>query len=136
MERCSDVEKLVRDFYDIVQSGDLNAFAASLAAGDATLMIGTDPQEWWVGAETILGRFRVQHEVLGGLPIEPGSPDAWAEGSVAWFADRPTLSLPDNLVRLRLTGVALHQDDAWRIVQAHLSVGESNVETLGQELPF
>jgi hypothetical protein len=135
MERCAEVEGLILEIYSTIRSGQPAGLDALIAAGEATLAVGTDPREWWTGQEAVLAAFRGQLEAAGGLPIEAGGPAGWREGSVAWFADRPTLNVDGAVIAARCTGVAVLQDGAWRAVQLHLSLGEANEDTFGTELP-
>jgi hypothetical protein len=61
---------------------------------------------------------------LAGASIEPGDVKAFQEGTVAWLADQPTLTTPDGMrVSARITAVFLREDDDWKIVQSHFSMG-------------
>jgi hypothetical protein len=135
MEHCADVEDLVTDFYGRMRAADSAGLEELLAGGEASLLIGTDPQEWWSGSDAITRAYQSQLDATGGFPIEAASPEAWSEGSVACFADRPVFRFPDKSVDLRITGVAVRQGEVWPIVQCHVSIGESNEETLGHDLP-
>ncbi|MEP7023302.1 MAG: nuclear transport factor 2 family protein [Actinomycetota bacterium] len=135
MERCAEVETLLLEKYRLIRSGQPAGMDALIAAGDATLAVGTDPQEWWTGHSAVLAAVRAQLEAIGGMAIEPGGPMGWREGPVAWFADRPTLNAEGTVISTRCTGVAVLQDGAWRAVQLHLSVGAANQDTFGTELP-
>jgi SnoaL-like domain len=135
MERCAEVEALILEIYSTIRSGQPAGLDALIAPGEATLAVGTDPREWWTGQLAVLAAFRAQLQASGGLPIEAGGPLGWREGSVAWFADTPTLSVDGAVIAARCTGVAVLQDGAWRAVQLHLSLGAANEDTLGIQLP-
>jgi ketosteroid isomerase-like protein len=56
--------------------------------------------------------------------IETGDVKAFQEGTVAWLADRPTLAPPGGIkVAARVTAVFRREEDGWKIVQSHLSMG-------------
>jgi hypothetical protein len=73
MERCAEVEGLILEIYSTIRSGQPAGLDALIAAGEATLAVGTDPREWWTGQEAVLAAFRAQLQAAGGLPIEAGS---------------------------------------------------------------
>jgi ketosteroid isomerase-like protein len=49
---------------------------------------------------------------------------AFQEGTVAWLADRPTLTTAEGMrVSARITAVFRREGDDWKIVQSHFSMG-------------
>lgn len=67
----------------------------------------------------------------GAMPLVPGDPEAYSEGTVGWAADRPTLQLQGGTVAVRLTAVLHREDDDWKFVQMHGSLGVPNEEPAG-----
>jgi ketosteroid isomerase-like protein len=134
MERSAEVESWLRDGYALMERGDVNAMGALVSEADGTVMIGTDPNEWWHGHEAILKAFREQVEALGGgFPLSAGDPRAYVQGDVGWVADRPAFRAPDgSTIETRLTGVVRREDGGWRWVQAHFSIGIPNEQAFGQ----
>lgn len=100
------------------------------------LVIGTDPEEWWKGREAAYRAFTVQMEEMGGgFPIVASDPIAYEEGAVGWAADQPRLQSPDGTeAPFRLTVVYHKEQDGWKIVQTHASMGIRNEEALGKVL--
>ena len=97
-------------------------------------MIGTDPSEWWEGSATILKVLESQAEALTGLTVE-GDPQAYAEGTVGWYADNVKWRLPNGaVISARFTGVCNKESGEWKIVQSHASIGIPNEKVFGQEL--
>ena len=47
-----------------------------------------------------------------------------------WFADQVTLVFPAKTIPLRMTGVAIRHDSAWRLVQLHVSAAVSDEDLL------
>jgi ketosteroid isomerase-like protein len=137
MQRSSDVESLVREFYDAMRRGDATALGRLIADHDEVLFIGTDPAEWWEGHDTVIATMRDQMEAMGGgIELVGGDPRGFQSGDLGWFADRPSFRLSDGTeVPTRLTGVASRQSDQWRVVHSHISVGVSNEEAVGRDLP-
>src|SRR5579859_3598234 len=137
VERSSEVEGVVQQMYDAMRNGDGDAAVGLMADGDGVLFVGSDPAEWWQGSRQVSAAFRAQLEASGGFDMITSGPVGCASGGVGWFADHPTLRLPDGTeVPMRLTGVVLRDGPSWRIVQGHLSIGVSNEDALGQALPL
>jgi hypothetical protein len=137
MERSSDVEQALRALTAAMTAGD-GAGVEKLLSTQSMRMVGSDPAEYW-GPEAgeVKAKLLAQVEAFGGqLAFEVGSPEGYAEGDVGWVADQLTLRMPDgNAMPLRFTGVVHREDGDWRFVQGHLSIGVSNEEAIGEELP-
>jgi hypothetical protein len=59
--------------------------------------------------------------------VDGSRPEAYRAGDVGWAADQATWRLPDGLaIPFRLTAVFHHEGRAWRLVQAHFSLGVPN----------
>ena len=123
--------------YEVFNTGDASRIDEFLSAEEEILGIGTDPREWWAGSEAFRQAWNTQPAEMhaAGLSFESGDIEAFSEGSVGWFADRPTLKMPDgNGVPMRLSGVCCQEDGKWKMVQFHLSIGVTNEQSIGEEL--
>jgi hypothetical protein len=58
--------------------------------------IGSAPDAWTEGYENITNRLTEVFRGLAGVSIEPGDVKAFQEGTVAWLADRPTMTTPEG----------------------------------------
>lgn len=136
MEQAPDLRDVMLRFYEALSSGDMSFLDRHISTADEVRGIGTDPEEWWAGGR-LVEVWKEQVEAMGGsMPLAAGDPEAYSEGSVGWVTDRPTLKMPDgNEVPLRFTAVFHREEDEWRIVQSHGSLGVSNEESFGEELP-
>ena len=134
MQRSQELVDLLTEFYRAAQASDMSAIERLISHGDGVLMIGTDPQEWWSGYDEIRRVFMAQTEEMGGFPLSACEPVAYAEGTMGWIADRPTLTLPDGEMEARISFVAHLEDGQWKLVHGHFSIGVPNEEALGQEL--
>lgn len=137
MERNADLAAQIERMYDVFNTGDASGVESFLSSADEVLGVGTDPREWWAGSEAFRAAWSTQPAEMhaAGLHFEAGDIQAISEGSVGWFADQPTLKMPDgNGVPMRLTGVCRQEDGAWKMVQFHLSIGAMNEESIGEEL--
>ena len=136
MQRAPEIEALVRRFYDALAAGDAAFVDGSLSRREGVLGVGTDPREWWDGADRLAKVFKQQLEEMGGqLRASPGDLRAYREGDVAWFADNPTFRLADGTeLAVRITGVFRRDVGTFRCVQWHASIGVANQEAIGKEL--
>ena len=123
MNRAPDVEQLLRNLMDRAKAGDGDGVAELFAPGAGTLLVGSEPDDWYPGSEPAVLHLRDSLEKYGEIPFEPDAPVAWSEGTVAWFADRPTIVFGQVRIPIRITGVAVAGADGWRIVQIHFSSG-------------
>ncbi len=122
------------EFLGVLRHAELEAFPRFFAA-TRLRAIGTDPEEWWYDAESLVGTWQAQcREIGGGFPFVSMSPEAFVEGDVAWVSDRLRMELPGQSVPCRVTAVWVVEDDSWRIVQWHLSLGLANETAISQEL--
>lgn len=129
MERSDQVEAAMLDFYERVTASDEGSFDRLVSDHEATLAIGTAPEEWVTERERLRFGFRAE-----GLGISAGpDPTGWSSGDLGWFVDRPTYRFPSGGgMRTRLTSVLQRVGDEWRIVHMHVSVGVPDEEV--QEL--
>jgi ketosteroid isomerase-like protein len=134
MERSADLEAWLKDGYASMERGDVDALDGVVSRAEGTVMIGTDPNEWWHGHDAIRKAFEEQVEAFGGgFPLTAGDPRAYVEGDVGWISDRPSFRLPDDVtVTTRLTGVVHRENDGWCWVQAHFSIGVPNEDAFAQ----
>ena len=126
----------VRAIVEALETGlDADTWIGRLGSGAGVLAIGSDSAEWWEGRDRIADIWRTQLEEMAGMKIRPTAPTGFEEGSVGWFADRPVMVLPDGTeLGGRITGVVHREDDDWKIVQLHFSVGAANEDVIGTEL--
>lgn len=135
MERSTELAELYVRLCEAQSTGDSSFFDRRFSQQDGVLAIGTDPTEWWAGYAAIAKVFRAQLEEAGGFEVLADTPQAYCDGPIGWVAGRPTLKLPDGReVPLRLTVVFQKEQDDWKVVQWHLSVGVSNEDLLGESL--
>ena len=137
MEPSSELAAVVERFLVAMNDRDAATSVNLLAHEPGVLFVGTDPDEWWAGFESlspILPAQLAEFET-GGVKFDVGEVEAFREGTVGWFGARPKLLFPDGAtVTLRFTGV-LHLDlGVWRFVQFHISEGVENEVTLGFEM--
>ena len=106
-----------------MSNGDGEA-AIELHSSDPRLqIIGTDESEWSIGIDDFAAYVR------GGLEdfrVEIDEMRGYEEGDVGWFAARfAFVSSDGDRIAARMTGVVHREDDEWRFVQRHVSVGQT-----------
>jgi hypothetical protein len=104
MQSSEEIRRVVHRWLVAVSAGDAAPALERLSQHAGALTIGTDPDEWWYGAETraVGGR---QLEELGAMPITWDQIDAWEEGSVGWAAAKMTVEGADQSYAARGTYV-------------------------------
>jgi hypothetical protein len=130
MNRSPEVEQLAMAWLAGMKAGDAVAVASLFVENEATTVIGNGAEQWFTGDAYTTKRLDDSLGEHGGIPFEPGSPTGWAAGDTGWFADRVTIVFPAKTIPLRMTGVAIRQDNAWRLVQLHVSAGVSDEDLL------
>ena len=102
--------------------------------GDQLRAIGTDADEWWVGADEF---FRVRGTQFGEMPdfdLAVRELDAFEDGAVGWAVVLTELGTPTVTTPVRISTVLRLESGVWRIVQWHASVPTPNLQTFGVEL--
>jgi SnoaL-like protein len=135
MQPSSELRDLMVRLWEAFSAAEVAFVERHISAEDGVFGIGTDPQEWYEGP-----RFRQvwkdQLQAMSGVSVAGSNPRAYQEGSVGWVADRPIFRFPGGVeLTLRVTAVAHREDDEWKLVQIHTSVGVPNEQLLGQPLP-
>ncbi len=136
MEEVAELRNVMLGFYDALAGGDADLLERLISRQDGVVGIGTDPDEWWVGHAKLHGIMKTQMAEMGGhIRIVGSDPMAYSEGTVGWVADRPRFRLDDGTESpIHLTATFHKEQDSWKIVQFHVSVGVSNEDVVGREL--
>jgi SnoaL-like protein len=124
MERSDEIRDAMLRFYDRISANSASSFDSLVSSHPATLVIGTSHDEWVAERERL--RFGFEAEALR---IDAGpEPAGYADGDLGWFVDRPTYHFGELAVSTRLTSVLTHEDELWKIVHMHVSVGVPDEE--------
>jgi hypothetical protein len=136
MNPSTEVRNAVLCLYESMGTGDVGVIERLFSRQSGFLAIGTDPNEWWVGHDTIVEAVRAQLQGTGTRTIEPGDLNAFAEGSVGWAADRCMMRLASGKdITIRETFLFHQEDGEWKLVQFHASVAVPNAELAGISRP-
>jgi len=132
MEPAPELCELLQRYYAASAQGDIAFLDQVIARDPAALVVGTDATEWWRGGEQIVATWSAAWRERGGLPVHGSRPEAYRAGDVGWAADQAAWRLPSGqAIPFRLTAVFYREGQAWRLIQAHFSVGVPN-ERLGE----
>jgi adenylate cyclase len=132
MEPSEEVRRVVERWMAGISCADRDAVLARLSKHPGTLLIGTDPNEWWQGDEVraVFGR---QIEEIGAHPITWEKIDTWEEGGFGWASGKLMIDWAGTSREARWTSVLHLERGEWKIVQAHLSLPQAN-EAIGLTL--
>jgi class 3 adenylate cyclase/ketosteroid isomerase-like protein len=131
VEPSEEIRQVVKRWTEGISAGDADSVLARVSEHPGTLLVGTDPDEWWRGDERRV--VRRQMEELGAQPIAWEEIEAWEEGSVGWACGKLTIDWDGTSYATRFTCVLHLERGEWKVVQHHLSMPRSN-ETLGLAL--
>lgn len=129
-----ELRAFILRLYRYFEAGDLEGMRGMTSESPNLVIIGSDPDEWWVGPQT-LALLAIQVRELSGLKIEAGRLVAQAAGNFGWVVDNPVLS-PSNgqPVHTRMSFVLGIERGQWRILHWHTSIGHANEAALGVQL--
>ncbi len=136
MDRSPELEQLVSAWFAAASNGDPSLVDTHISPGDGTRLIGSDPGELFKGGEAVTEFLRGEVEGGGGAAaFAPTKIEAFSEGSVGWATTTVTITMPDGKhVSPRWSAVFHREDDIWRFVQTHASIGVAN-EDIGWVYP-
>jgi ketosteroid isomerase-like protein len=130
VERSDAVRDGILAFYEAFSSGDPAAFAAVIADAPGVSVTGSAPDEGHDGREDWIATY--ERGIPGsGITIEGDEVSGYEEGGVGWGVDRPAFVMADgSRLPTRLSAVLHREDDAWKIVHLHFSVGVPDEDAL------
>ena len=133
-ELASFIELMLRNWEDL----DAEALVDTLSHNPGLIVIGTDPEEWWAGIESVSAVWRVQmreFDDIGAVHFDVKSIVASKEGTVGWVTASLQLTVGESVdVPMRFT-IVVHEEGAyWRIVNWHLSIPVVNEDIFGTPL--
>lgn len=131
MEPSEEIRRVVERWIAGISAADGEAVLARLSEHPGTLLIGTDPNEWWQGEEVrVFGR---QIEEMSPHPITWEKIDAWEEESFGWASGKLLIDWAGTSYEARFTCLLHLERGDWKIVQWHLSLPQAN-EAIGLTL--
>lgn len=136
MEQSDEIKKILSKYYEAMIKRDHLFINQLISKQSGTLVIGTDPNEWWVGHNHIMSISQKQSDEMSGLELVKSDPIAYRKDNVAWIADQALFKLGETEIPCRITGVLEKEEEGWKFVQIHSSIGVNNEEVIGKELPL
>jgi class 3 adenylate cyclase/ketosteroid isomerase-like protein len=133
VERSEEIRRVIERWTRAIADGDAECLER-LSDHQGTLIVGTDPAEWWRGDETRAVWGRQLDELRGVFSVQADEIDAWEEGSVGWAAVKETVSIDGAAHEARATYVLRLEHGEWKVVQAHWSLPQAKVEAFGRTL--
>ena len=131
MKPSEEIRRVIERWTLALAEDDRDSMLARLSNEPGTLIIGTDPAEWWLGAEAHAIWARQIQEV-GSFPVSATEIDAWEEGSVGWAGVKETVDWEGRTIESRATYVLHLERGEWKVVHIHWSFPKANAETLGR----
>ncbi len=130
MQRSQELEELVSEWFAAATRGDPSSVDRLVSKSEHTLLIGSDPDERITGGAAVAEFLRGEVAGAGGnVTFSPAGTEAFEEGSVGWAITNVTITLPDGgQVAPRWSSVFHREDDEWRFVHTHASIGVPNDE--------
>lgn len=133
MQPSEEIRRVIERWTRAIADGDVDCLAR-LSEHSGALIVGTDPAEWWRGAETRDIWGRQIEELRGVFSVRADEIDAWEEGTVGWAAVKETITVDGDFREARATYVLRIEHGEWRVVQAHWSLPQQKIETFGRAL--
>jgi ketosteroid isomerase-like protein len=126
-ERSPEIEQFLRDTAEAMERGDVETIERRTSREDYAVAIGSDASEWAQGYDDILRLWR-ESTPEGAMQVHSALDDvvAYQEGSVGWGAGRGWFEVEGQRVPVRLTVVVHRENDEWKAVQSHASIGVPN----------
>ena len=130
-----EIRSFMNRFYAAWQAWDFDTMRDMISAKAYSLIIGTDPDEWWT-ADDALDIWMVQARETGKISVRSTGLAAYSCGSVGWVSDRAAITFEGAQapVTMRVTAVLAIERGHWRFVQMHASIGQANEQALGRTL--
>jgi adenylate cyclase len=133
VEPSEEIRRVIERWTTASAEGDDPALLARFSNHPGTLMIGTDPNEWWRGSEA-LAIWTRQLEELGPFPVRVVEIDAWEEGTVGWAGVKEAIDWEGGTIESRASYVLHLERGEWKIVHVHWSFPKAKAETLGRSV--
>lgn len=132
-----ELEHVTRRIIEALVHDDYDALANLISEDPCLIMVGTDEEEYWEGRHTFFEIAKRQSEELnrGDIRFSVDQVRAFRDGPFGWSVIRGSFALPDGRLAKTRTSYVFHLvAGQWRLVHSHVSIGNSNLETVGFDL--
>lgn len=134
MEPSEEIRRVVDRLTKAIAVGDSESVLGRLSDHPGTLIIGSDPAEWWRGHETRAVWERQIEEFDGSFVVTANEIDAWEEGSVGWASVKETIEFAGKTIEGRASYILHLEHGEWKVVHVHWSFPQPHVDVLGRSL--
>jgi ketosteroid isomerase-like protein len=125
-----EVRKVLDEMIEAQNAGDAGRLRSMLSERPDAVHIGTDAEEWWTSGQVV----DAVAAASGGDDIRAVADDidVHIHGDIAWAEGRGRFTRADGAERpVRMTGVLVREDNQWKVVQSHASIGVPNADIFG-----
>ena len=133
MEPSDEIRRIVERWMQAISERDSESSLGRVSEHPGAVMIGTDPEEWFHGAEARAIWAR-QLDELDSFSVVGTEIEAWEEGTVGWACVKETIRWDEEETEARATYVFHLERGEWKAVQIHWSLPKANVDLFGKEL--
>jgi class 3 adenylate cyclase/ketosteroid isomerase-like protein len=134
VEPSEEIRRVIERLTRAIAEGDSESVLARLSDHQGTLIVGSDPAEWWRGHETRAVWGRQIEEFEGSFLVSADEIDAWEEGSVGWASVKETIDWGGKTIEGRASYILHLEHGEWKIVHVHWSFPQPHVDVLGRSL--
>ena len=125
-----EVRKVLDEMIEAQNAGDTGRLRSMLSERPDAVHIGTDAEEWWTSGQVV----DAVAAASGGDDIRAVADDidVHIHGDIAWAEGRGRFTRADGAEQpVRMTGVLVREDNQWKVVQSHASIGVPNADIFG-----
>ena len=133
VEPSDEIRRIVERWMQAISERDSESSLGRVSEHPGAVMIGTDPEEWFHGAEARAIWAR-QLDELDSFSVVGTEIEAWEEGTVGWACVKETIRWDEEETEARATYVFHLERGEWKAVQIHWSLPKANVDLFGKEL--
>src|SRR3990172_451878 len=133
MESSDEIRRIVERWMRAISERDSESSLGRGPEHPGTLMIGTDPEEWFHGSDA-RAIWAPQLEELDSFSVVGTEIEAWEEGTVGWASVKERIGWDDQEAEARATYVFHLERGEWKAVQIQWSMPRGNVDLFGREL--
>ena len=134
MEPSEEIRRIIDRLTKAIAEGDSESVLGRLSDHPGTLIVGSDPAEWWRGHETRAVWARQIEEFDGSFLVTANEIDAWEEGSIGWASVKETIDWGGKTIEGRASYILHLEHDEWKVVHVHWSFPQPHVDVLGRSL--
>jgi hypothetical protein len=134
MEPSEEIRRIIDRLTTAIAEGDSESVLGRLSDHTGTLIVGSDPAEWWRGHETRAVWGRQLEEFDGSFLVTANEIDAWEEGSVGWASVKEAIEWAGKTIEGRASYILHLEHDEWKVVHVHWSFPQPHIDVLGRSL--